>query len=186
MSAIVGLGTVAGADQVEPGKPAVLAGIGVGLLFDGEPAGAEPLGPQPQPPAQLQAAADIAEGGLDELEVLGVAEPARELAGDRLAAGPLPQALRQQGAEPGVGGERAAELGEVLISQALKEAPAAVAAAWSVGAVVMDPLYGSAAGSESGNYPMFLSGSGVAAIPSRPCRMANRAASVRVFTPSLA
>ena len=52
--------------------------------------------------------------------------------------------------------------------------------------VVMDPLYGSAAGSESGNYPMFLSGSGVAAIASRPCRMANRAASVRVLTPSLA
>ena len=189
MSAIVGLGTVARADQVEPGEPAVLAGIGVGLLFDGEPAGAEPLGPQPQPPAQLQAAADLAEGGLDELEVLGVAEPARELAGDRFAAGPLPQARRQQRAEPGVGGERAAELGEVLIGQALEGTPAAVAAApWCgrAAVVVMDPFYGSAAGSESGNYPMFLSGSGVAAVPSRPCRMANRAASVRVLTPSLA
>ena len=108
-------------NQVEPGDPAVLAGISVGLLFDGEPAGAEPLGPQPQPPAQLQAAADIAEGGLDELEVLGVAEPARELAGDRFAAGPFPQAPRHQGAEPGVSGERAAKRGEVLISQALKE-----------------------------------------------------------------
>ena len=35
--------------------PAVLVGVGVGLLLDGEPAVAEPRGPEPQPPVQVKA-----------------------------------------------------------------------------------------------------------------------------------
>ena len=121
MSAIVGLRPVARAEEVQPGDAPAVGGVGVGLLLDGEPAGAEPLCPQPEPPVQVQAATDLADGGLDELEVLGVAEPASELVGDHLGAGPLPQASGQQGTEPGVGAQRVIEPGEVLSGQALQE-----------------------------------------------------------------
>ena len=70
---------------------------------------------------QVQPAADLADGGLDEVKVLSVAEPAFEPVGDLLSAGPLPQARGQQRAEPGPGGERAAELSEVLGGKALKQ-----------------------------------------------------------------
>ena len=100
-----------------------LVGVGVGLLLDGEPASTEPLRPQPQPPVQVQAAADLADGGLDQLEILGVAEPAREPVCDRLGTGPLHQARGKQSAEPDVGGQRAAEPGEILSGQALQERP---------------------------------------------------------------
>src|SRR5580704_4953447 len=53
------------------------------------------------------AAPHLADRGLEELEILGVAEPAREPVGDRLGAGPLHRARGQQGAEPDAGGERA-------------------------------------------------------------------------------
>src|SRR5580700_9175945 len=107
VSVMAALGPVAGAEQVEPGDAPAVVGVGVDLLFDGEPAGAEPFRPQPEPPVQVQAAANLADGGLDELEVVGVAEPARELASDHLGPGPFPQAPGQQGAEPGASGERA-------------------------------------------------------------------------------
>jgi hypothetical protein len=42
---MAGLGPVARAEQVKPGEAAILAGVGVGLLLDNEPAGAEPLRP---------------------------------------------------------------------------------------------------------------------------------------------
>src|SRR5580700_1209574 len=103
------LGPVARAEQVKPGDPAAVVGVGVGLLLDGEPAGAEPLGPEPEPLVQMQAAADLADSGLDELERLGTV--------------PLPQARRQQGAQAGISGERAAEPGEVLSGEALEERP---------------------------------------------------------------
>ena len=45
---MVTLGPVAGAEKVEPGDAAVLAGVGVRLLFNGEPAGAKPLRSQPK------------------------------------------------------------------------------------------------------------------------------------------
>ena len=70
---------------------------------------------------QVQAATDFADGRLDQLEVIGVAEPARELVGDHLGSDPFPQARGQQVAEAGASGERVAELGEVLSGQALKE-----------------------------------------------------------------
>src|SRR5689334_15884495 len=101
MSVMVALGPVARTEQVEPGDAAVLVGVGVGLLLDGEPAAAEPLCPEPQPPVQVQAAPDVACGRLDELEILGIAEPAREPVCDRLGTGPLPEARRQQGAQAG-------------------------------------------------------------------------------------
>jgi len=123
VSVIDVLATVARAEQVQPGDATAVAGAGVGLLLDGEPAGAEPLRPEPEPPAQAQAAANLASGGLDQLEVLGVAEPARELGGDRLGAVPLPEAPGQQRAEPGVGGERLTEPGEILGGEPLKERP---------------------------------------------------------------
>src|SRR5215469_13981027 len=118
---MAGLGTVSGAEQVEPGEAAILAGVGVGLLLDNEPAGAEPLRPQPELPVQVQAIADRAGDGLDELEVLGAAEPAGEPVCDRLGTFPLPRARREQGAHPGIGRERAAEPGEVLSSEAVQE-----------------------------------------------------------------
>ena len=58
---MVALGPVARAEQVEPGDAAAVVGVGVGLLLDGEPAAAEPLRPEPQPPVQLQAASDVEE-----------------------------------------------------------------------------------------------------------------------------
>ena len=94
---------------------------------------------------QVQAATDLADGGLEELEILGVAEPALEPVCDRVGAGPLPQARRQQGAQAGVSGERAAELGEVLAARPSRNDPAAadsgttLAARWLRG-VVMKPL----------------------------------------------
>ena len=89
---MVALGPVAGAEQIEPDDAPAVGGVGVDLLFDGEPAAAEPFRPQPEPPVQVQTAANLADGGLDELEILGVAEPAREPASDRLGPGPFPQA----------------------------------------------------------------------------------------------
>src|SRR5262249_18217597 len=121
VSVMAGLGPVARAEQVEPGEAAILAGVGVGLLLDDEPAGAEPLRPQPELPVQMQAIADRAGGGLDELKVLGAAEPAGEPFRDRLGTCPLPCARGEQGAHPGIGGERAAKLGEVLSGEAVKE-----------------------------------------------------------------
>src|SRR5215467_14170311 len=118
---MAGLGPVARAEQVEPGEAAILAGVGVGLLLDDEPAGAEPLRPQPELPVQVQAIADRAGGGLDKLEVLGAAEPAGEPACDRVGTCPLPRASGEQGAHPGIGRERAAEPGEVLSGEAVKE-----------------------------------------------------------------
>ncbi len=72
---------------------------------------------------QVQAAPDLTDGGLDELEILGVAEPPREPVCDHLGTGPLPQARRQQGTQAGASGKRVAEPGEVLSGQALKERP---------------------------------------------------------------
>src|SRR5262249_48279802 len=91
------------------------------LLLDGEPAPAEPLCPEPEPPVQVQTAADLADGGFHELEILGIAEPAREPVYDRLGTGPLPQARGQQGAQAGFFGQSAAEPGEVLSSETLDE-----------------------------------------------------------------
>jgi len=54
----------------------------------------------------VQAVTDLADTGIDELEVLGVAEPARELGGDRFGACPLSGPPGEQRAEPDVGGER--------------------------------------------------------------------------------
>jgi len=121
VSVMLALGQVPRAEQVEPGDAPAVVGVGVGLLLDGEPAAAEPLRPEPQPPAQVQAGTDLADGDLDELEVLGVAEPALEPVCDRVGAGPLPQASGQQGTEPGVRGERVAEPGELLSGEPLKE-----------------------------------------------------------------
>src|SRR5262249_27089020 len=83
--------------------------------------GAEPLRPQPELPVQVQAIADRAGGGLDELEVLGAAEPAIEPVCDRVGTRPLPRSRREQCAHPGIGGKRAAEPGEALTSEAVKE-----------------------------------------------------------------
>ena len=183
---------VAGAEQVEPGDAAAVVGVGVGLLLDGEPAGAEPLRLQPQPPVQVQAAPDLADRGLDELEILGVAEPARELVGDRLGAGPLPQAPGQQRAQPDVGGERATEPGEVLSGQALEERPGQGelryrgAALWLVLSSSWIRSTDPSAGANRVTARSFRQVPGSPAAPVRPWRMANRAASVRVFTPSLA
>src|SRR5690349_18244484 len=118
---MAGLGPVARAEQVKPGEAAILAGVGVCLLLDNEPAGAEPLRPQPELPVQVQAIADRAGGCLDELEVLGAAEPAGEPVRDRVGTCPLPRARGEQGAHPGICRERAAEPGEVLSSEAVKE-----------------------------------------------------------------
>ena len=69
----------------------------------------------------MQAASDVTDSRLDELEVLGVPEPASELAGDHVGAGPLLEASGQQGAEYGVGAQRVIEPVEVLSSEALQE-----------------------------------------------------------------
>src|SRR5579863_2679643 len=112
---------VAGAQQVQPRDAAALTGIGVDLLLHDEPAGAKSLRPQPQPPLQVQPATDLADDGLDKVEVLCVAEPACEPAGDHLCARPLPQAPGQQRAQPGISSEHVTEPGEVLNRQALQE-----------------------------------------------------------------
>src|SRR5579863_2985660 len=108
MSVMVALGPVPRAEQIEPADAAALVGVGVGLLLDGEPARTEPFRLEPEPPAQVQAATDLADGGLDELESFGVAKPARKPVCDRIATGPLPETRRQQGAHTGTTGERAA------------------------------------------------------------------------------
>src|ERR1051326_3093264 len=118
---MAGLGLVARAEQVEPGYAAALVGIGIDLLLDGEPATAEALRPQPQPPVQVHAALDLADGGLGEREILGIPEPACEPARDRLGAVPFSQARRQQGTQARTSGERATESGEVLSGEALDE-----------------------------------------------------------------
>jgi hypothetical protein len=148
MSVIVFLGTVTGAEQVEPGDAITVAGVGVELLLNGEPAGTQPFRPEPEPPVQVQAAPDLADGGIDDLEVPGVAEPACELGGDRLGTGPLPEARGQQRAEPDVGGDRVTEPGEVLSARPSRNNPASANCGTAAGgpqlgaADVMDPLYG--------------------------------------------
>jgi hypothetical protein len=117
------LGPVARAKQIEPGDVAALVGVGVGLLLDGEPARTEAFRLEPEPPVQVQAATDLADGGFDELESLGVAEPAREPVRDRLGTGPFPQSRRQQRAHTGITGKRVAELSKVLSGEALDERP---------------------------------------------------------------
>src|SRR5439155_20434498 len=79
-----GLGSEAGAQQVE--RVDGVAGIGVRLLLDDMPpvADAERRRSHPQPPRQVQAAADPADGGVDDLEVGGVAEPGAEDAAHRV------------------------------------------------------------------------------------------------------
>ena len=119
VSVTVALGPVAGAEQIEPDDAPAVGGVGVDLLFDGEPAGGEPCArsrSRHRGAGGQQARRRWPRRG----EVVGVAEPARELASDRLGPGPFPQAPGQQGAEPGASGERAAELGEVLSGQALE------------------------------------------------------------------
>ena len=66
-------------------------------------------------------ATDLAGDGPDQVEVLCVAEAAREPAGDHLGAGPLPQASGQQRAQPGISSEHVTEPGEALNRQALPE-----------------------------------------------------------------
>jgi hypothetical protein len=100
VSVISALGSVSRAQQIEPGDAPAVSRVGVGLLFDSEPAGAEPLCPEPKPPAHRQLAANLADGSLDEFKVLGVAEPVRELACDHLGASPLPEA---RGSSAGTG-----------------------------------------------------------------------------------
>ena len=69
MQSSVRLGPVAACTAGrQPHDAAVVRGVGVDLLLDEEPAAAEPLGSQPQPPAQVQASADLADGGVDQLE----------------------------------------------------------------------------------------------------------------------
>ena len=72
---------------------------------------------------QVQAAADLADDGLDEIETLSVAEPPREPVCNHLGTSPLPQARRQQGTQAGASGKHVAEPGEVLSGRALDERP---------------------------------------------------------------
>jgi hypothetical protein len=93
------LGSEAGAQQVE--RVDGVAGIGVRLLLDDMPAlaDAERRRSHPQPPRQVQAAPDLADGGVDDLEVGGVAEPGAEDAAHRVGSFPIHRTWRQHGPE---------------------------------------------------------------------------------------
>lgn len=70
----------------------------------------------------MQAAADLADGGLERYPKPSVLpnQHANPVC-DHLRAGPLLRARGEQGAQPGIGRERAAQLGEVLTGEAAKE-----------------------------------------------------------------
>jgi hypothetical protein len=82
--------------------------------------GAGGYSPDKVPPSS-RPATDLADDGLDQVEVLCIAEPAREPPGDHLGAGPLLQAPGQQRVQPGISSEHVTEPGEVLNRQALQE-----------------------------------------------------------------
>lgn len=58
--------------------PVGRVGIRIGLLFDDEPMVTEAFGLEPYPPAQMQPGPDLADDGVDQLELVRVAEPAHE------------------------------------------------------------------------------------------------------------
>src|SRR5690348_18256699 len=88
------LPAVAGAQEPQAADPAVRPGVGVDVLLDEPGAGAEARPADPDAPPQLEAGADLADGGVDDLERVDVAEPPLERGADLFAAPPLVEAAR--------------------------------------------------------------------------------------------
>src|SRR5690348_14535530 len=93
--------------RMEPGAQDVqgldgLRGVDVGLLFDDVPtvADVEGGGPKAQAPREMEPASHLTDGGVDELELVGLAEPRAEGVGHRCRSLPLHGTRRQHGPEP--------------------------------------------------------------------------------------
>ena len=169
--------------------PLGVAGVGVAVLLDDEPLVAEALGPQAQPPAELEPAADLTDGGVDHLVLVDVAEPALELTADlrrpRPTRGDPPGAAREAGRRL----ERSGELREVLAGRPSMNVPAVANCVLAGGMALVGRsclrCTHVAPSAPSGSYPIFRSAHGVTGGGSTsPVCIANSAASVRVLTPS--
>lgn len=116
-------GAEARAQQVE--RVDGLGGVGKGVLFDDMPPVADPerRGPHPQPPRKMQSPADLADGGVEDLEVLSVTEPGRERSRDRVGAVPVRGPRREHRPEPDVAAERGRQLLVVAGGERLQEHP---------------------------------------------------------------
>ena len=178
------LGSVTGAQQGQATDPARGAGVGVHLLLDDEPPAAEPLGTQAQTPAELEASADLADGGVDELVVVGVAEPALELTADRRRPRSTRGDPRGSSARRRTSGANAvASIAKSWPARPSRNVPAAanccspVAWRWSVG---MPPLYARGAGAPRAGARSFGQPTGSPEAETSPAFIAKRAASVRL------
>jgi hypothetical protein len=87
------------------------------MLLDGPPAGAETVGAQSKPPAEVDPSGDVTEGCVDGLELMGVAEPGREFLSDLVRAVKDPKPGRDECPHADVGFERLTNTVEVLGGQ---------------------------------------------------------------------
>lgn len=98
-----------------------LVGVGECLLLYDEPAVTEAFGTYPEAPMQVQPWSDLADGALDELQLIDIAEPHGEGGPHLFCAVPLEVAGREKGAHVHVGAQRACQMIEVLCCQALEQ-----------------------------------------------------------------
>ena len=102
--------------------PVAVVRVDVGLLLDHEPAVAEALGAQSRPPPHVQARRELFGTGVDEREILRVAEPADERLRHALDTVPLSRVGGQERAQMHVVGEHGRKTLEVLRPEGIEEA----------------------------------------------------------------
>ncbi|MDX6411709.1 MAG: hypothetical protein QOE91_1225 [Gaiellaceae bacterium] len=113
----------AGAQQVE--RLDRVARVGVGLLLDDVPTISDVEGRRAysQSPRQMQPSANFADRGIDQLELLCIAEPRAEYAAYGVGALPVHRARRQHRPELHIRRERGGERREVAVRERFEKHP---------------------------------------------------------------
>ena len=180
----------AGAHQRHVLDAAVRPGVGVAVLLDDEVLRAEAATVDVQAPPQLEPCADLTDGGVEHLVLVEPAEPRREGAADCVASVPLAEAAGEERAERDVGLERQGEPVEVARREPFDEQACGgeLRCGRGSGCASCHRCTTAAAVLTSGSYPIFRSGRRdadrqPASASTRPVRIANSAAAVRVVTP---
>ena len=101
-------------------------------------ADAEGRGPDAQAPRKVEPAANLSDGGVDELEVVGLAEPRAERVGDCFGSLQVHRTGRQHRPEVNCRAQRGGHPGVIAVGEGLEEDAAERPACDRVGVLLCD------------------------------------------------